>query len=77
MPKGMSSRSTRSSVASDEVASSSATTTTPNEGNSVGGSAPKVSSQGVDPLQGLKGHGPQQGFHSKSLFPKELPSFNG
>ena len=81
--RNMSTRSSKSSESSEEVATSSAMTSmtttprNPNVGTSGGGSAPHVSSQGADPLQGLKGHGLQQGFHSKSIFPKDLPDFDG
>ena len=57
MSMGMSTRSSRSSVASEEAPSSSAATSTPRNlhvGTSGGGSAPHVSLQGADPLQGLK-----------------------
>ena len=77
---GMSTRSSRSSVSSEEEDthhSASSTQVNPKVGTSVGGSDPKSTSRGADSLQGVKGHVPQQGFHTKSLFPRDLPPFDG
>ena len=75
----MSTRSSRSSVSSEEDTrhTTSSKQVNPHVGTSVGGSAPQSTSRGADSLQGVKGHVPQQGFHTKSLFPRDLPPFDG
>ena len=74
MSLGMSTRSGRSSVASEEAPISSADTSTtrnPHVGTSEGDSAPYVSSRGADPPQIVLGHVLQDGFHYKHIFPKD------
>ena len=74
----MSTRSSRSSISSEEDTRHTTSTkqVNPHVGTSVGVSVPQSTSRGADPLQGVKGH-EAQGFHTKSLFPRDLPLFDG
>ena len=74
MSMGMSTRSSRSSVAWEEAPDNSAVTSTPRNphvGTSEGDSVPQVSSRGADPPQIVIGHVLQSGFHYKHIFPKD------